>query len=29
MGFLKFLDCGLDIENQSYYIVTELLGENL
>jgi serine/threonine protein kinase len=28
-GFLKFLDCGFDHPNNSYYIVTELLGSDI
>ena len=28
-GFLKFLDCGFDHVNNSYYIVTELLGNDI
>ena len=28
-GFLKFLDCGFDHANNSYYIVTELLGNDI
>ena len=28
-GFLKFLDCGFDQENNLFYIVTELLGTDI
>ena len=28
-GFLKFLDCGFDQECDSFYIVTELLGQDI
>ena len=28
-GFLKFLDCGFDKQNNTFYIVTELLGSDI